>query len=162
MFRSLKYSNCVINLIGKDTETNNFDFEAVHVEGARTIARIAREAGVKRFIHLSSLNCSPNPEKHLLWRKGSGFLRSKYYGELAVREEFPLATIIRPADIHGEDDNFCQSFCRWERRQLGGLPLINGGWGTFKSPVFVSDVAQAVVNALTDDEAPGETYAAIG
>ena len=157
----MKYSNVVINLIGKDTETNNFDFTAVHVEGNRTIARIAKELGVKRFIQMSSLNATPNPEPQLL-RKGSQWLRSKYFGELAVREEFPLATIIKAADIHGTDDNFTQSFCRWQRRQLGKLPLINGGFHVYKSPVFVSDVAQAIVNAISDDEAPGQDFAAIG
>ena len=157
----MKYSNVVINLVGKDTPTNNFDFNAVHVEGARTIARVAREVGVKRLIHLSALNSSPNPEPQLLW-KGSQWLKSKYQGEMAVREEFPLATIIKAADIHGTDDSFTQSFCKWQRRQLGKLPLINGGFGTFKNPVYVMDVAQAIVNAISDDEAPGETYAAIG
>jgi len=59
--KSLQYSNVVINLIGRDWETKNFTYGDVHVEGARRLARIAREEGVEKFIHLSALNCSPNP-----------------------------------------------------------------------------------------------------
>lgn len=157
----MKYSNVVINLIGKDTETNNFDFDAVHVEGARTIARIAKEVGVKRLIHVSAMNVTPNPTPHAL-KNGSQWLKSKYYGELAVREEFPDAVIIRPADIYGHQDYFTTYFCKWQRRQLGKLPLFRGGFDVYKQPVFVSDVAQAIFNAITDDEAPGTTYEAFG
>jgi len=62
----MKYSNVVINLIGRDWETKNFKFEDVHVTGARTIARLAKEAGVKRLIHFSSLNSSPHPTVRLI------------------------------------------------------------------------------------------------
>lgn len=57
----MKYSNVVINLMGRDWETRNFSFHDVNVTGARTIARIARESGVKRLIHFSALNCE-SPE----------------------------------------------------------------------------------------------------
>ena len=96
VYRAMKYSNVVINLIGRENPTPNFDFESVHVEGARTIARIARELGIGRLIHVSALNSSPKPEPHYV-SGGSNFLKSKYAGELAIREEFPEATIFRPA-----------------------------------------------------------------
>lgn len=59
---AVKYSNVVINLVGRDYETKCFDFNKVHVEGARKLARIAKECGVETFIHVSSLNASENPE----------------------------------------------------------------------------------------------------
>lgn len=67
--KSIKYSNVVINLVGRDWETKNFKYEDVHVEGARALARAAKKAGVERFIHLSALNASENPDevsKHTL------------------------------------------------------------------------------------------------
>lgn len=59
--KAVKYSNVVINLVGRDWETKHFKFNDVHVEGARRIARISREMGVERLIHVSALNIDPLP-----------------------------------------------------------------------------------------------------
>jgi len=56
--KCIKYSNVVINLIGRDWETKNFTFHEVHVEGARRLARLCKEANVEHFIHVSALNAS--------------------------------------------------------------------------------------------------------
>jgi NADH dehydrogenase (ubiquinone) 1 alpha subcomplex subunit 9 len=60
--KSIQYSNVVINLVGRDWETKNFSFDDLHVKGARTLARLAKEAGVEKFIHVSALNATSNPE----------------------------------------------------------------------------------------------------
>merc|ERR1712055_699063 len=86
--KCMKYSNTVINLIGSEWETRNFKFDDVHETGARTIARIAKEEGVKTLIHVSSLNASEKPQECML-KGGSQFLTSKWKGENAVKEEFP-------------------------------------------------------------------------
>lgn len=103
--KAVRYSNVVINLVGRDWETKNFKYDDVHVTGARNIARIAKEAGVKKFIHVSALNAAEYPEPHVL-PQGSKFLRSKWLGEQAVREEFPEAIIFRPSDVYGQEDRF--------------------------------------------------------
>lgn len=61
--------------------------------------------GVERFIHLSYLNQAESP-KPLVLKKPSPFKISKHFGEQAVREEFPTATIIRASDIYGSEDRF--------------------------------------------------------
>ena len=113
------------------------------------------------MIHLSALNAEPNPKGHVL-KQGSGFLRSKYFGELAVREEFPDATIIRPADIYGSEDRFLRYYAHIWRRQFRAMPLWYKGERTVKQPVFVSDVAQAIMNCIKDPDTAGQVYQAVG
>ena len=161
LYRAMKHSNVVVNLIGTRHPTPNFDFESVHVEGAQTIARIAREVGVKRLIYVSALNSSPNPKPYFV-KDGSKFYRTKYYGELAVREEFPDATIIRPSDMYGELDHYIWYYTNFLRTSFRKLSLPNGGYGITKVPVNVSDVAQGIVNAISDEDAIGNTYDAVG
>lgn len=71
----------VINCIGANYETRNFSFNDVHVEGPRLIARLARECGVKKLIHFSSLNASPDPQK--VFQK-SKFLTSKVRNKMFI------------------------------------------------------------------------------
>ena len=59
---SMKYSNCVINLIGRDWETKNYTFHDVHVDLPKRIAQAAKDLGIPKLIHVSHLNASPNPQ----------------------------------------------------------------------------------------------------
>lgn len=115
---------------------------------------------MERLIHLSALNATPNPEPIVY--KNCQFLKSKFYGERAVLEEFPNATIIRPADVYGREDHFLRYYSHVWRRQLRGMPLWDNGEKTVKQPVHVSDVAQAIVNAAKDPDTAGQIYQAVG
>ncbi|XP_063236665.1 NADH dehydrogenase [ubiquinone] 1 alpha subcomplex subunit 9, mitochondrial [Bacillus rossius redtenbacheri] len=159
--KALKYSTVAVNLIGRDWETKNFSFDDVHVDGARRLARLAREAGVEKFVHVSALNADPNPEPIIL-RKGSRCLASKWWGEQAVREEFPEAVVIRPGVIYGQEDRFIRAFTYFWRRQLRAMPLWLKGEQTVRQPVYVADVAAAIVNAIRDPDAAGKTFQAVG
>lgn len=61
ILKVIKYSNVVINLTGREWQTRNFNYDEVHVEGVRRLARAARKSGVERFIHMSALNASEEP-----------------------------------------------------------------------------------------------------
>ena len=159
--KCMKYSNVVINLVGRDWTTKNYSFDQVHVEGARRLARIARESGVEKFIHFSHLNAQPNPPSIYI-KGGSKFLISKHYGEQAVREEFPDATVFRPADIYGEEDRFIRYYASAWRRAHGTMPLWKKGTETIKRPIFCSDVADGVVKAILDSNSIGNTYEVVG
>ncbi|XP_004927924.1 NADH dehydrogenase [ubiquinone] 1 alpha subcomplex subunit 9, mitochondrial [Bombyx mori] len=159
--KAVRYSNVVINLVGRDYETKNFKYNDVHVDGVRRIARICREEGVERFIHLSYLNAEEHP-KPLVLKKPSAWKISKYLGECAVREEYPTATIIRASDIYGSEDRFLRSLVNKMRSHSNLMPLYKNGLATVKQPVFVSDVAQGIVNAARDDDTKCEVYQAVG
>lgn len=117
--------------------------------------------GVDRLIHLSAMNVSPNPTP-IIYKGGSQFLKSKYHGELAVMEEFPRATIIRPSEMYGQDDHFIYHYMHIIRRQLHSIPLWDKGEKTIKAPVYGADVAQAIVNAAKDPESAGKIYQGVG
>jgi NADH dehydrogenase (ubiquinone) 1 alpha subcomplex subunit 9 len=89
-------------------------------------------------------------------------LASKYKSELAVRKEFPDAIIFRPSDVYGQEDRFLRYYAHIWRRQFRGMPLWYKGERTEKQPVFVSDLAQGIVNAIKDPDAVGKTYQAVG
>ena len=103
--RAVSHSNIVINCVGRGFETMNFSYEDVNITGPERLARICKEAGVQRFVHFSHINARANPESAFL-NGGSQWLRTKYQGELAVKSEFPEATIFRCADVYGQGDNF--------------------------------------------------------
>ncbi|VDL31470.1 unnamed protein product [Hymenolepis diminuta] len=109
--KAMRFSNVTINCIGKMNSTHNFTQEQVNVDGAARIARLSKEVGVERFVHISALSQNPNPEKFV--RKPSEFRRTKALGEKEVLRERPDAIIFRPADIWGNSDRFlCYYACR--------------------------------------------------
>jgi len=161
LYKVMKYSNVVINLVGRDWETKNFSFKDVNVDGARNIARIAQECGVDKFIHFSHLNAQPDPPS-FFQKGGSKYLKTKWEGEQAVREEFPEAVIFRPADVYGPGDRFLQYYAGKWRKSFRTLPLYKRGTATVKRPVFVSDIARGVVAAVKSKDSYGQVYECTG
>ena len=122
--------------------------DLVHHRGPAMLARLAARTGARRFIHLSAIGADTHGR--------SGYARSKAEGEVAVLAAFPLATIMRPSLVFGPDDNLFNRFGAMAR-MLPVLPLIGGGETRFQ-PVFVGDVADAIVSALDRPEAAGKIY----
>lgn len=146
--RAVAGADAVVNLVGILYERGAQSFAAVHVEGARTIAEAAAEAGVERLVQISALAADPQAE--------AAYARSKGAGEAAVSAAFPEATIVRPSIVIGPEDGFFNRFA--SMAQLSPvLPLIGGGLTRFQ-PVYVGDVAAAIGKALEDPSCQGRTY----
>ncbi|KAJ7423129.1 NADH dehydrogenase [ubiquinone] 1 alpha subcomplex subunit 9, mitochondrial [Willisornis vidua] len=150
--RAVEHSNVVINLVGKEWETRNFKFEDEFINIPQSIAQISREAGVETLIHISHLNAN--------MKSPSKYLRTKAVGEKVVREEFPNAIILKPSEMFGREDRFLNHYANM--RWFGGVPLIALGKKTVKQPVYVVDVAKAIINAIKNPDAKGKTYALAG
>jgi len=161
IYKCVKYSHVVVNLIGRDWETKNFKFDDVHVEGAANLARICKEAGVERFVHVSCLNADPHPSP-LVTKTGSRFFQSKWEGELAVKREFPEATIVRPAVIYGQEDRFLNAYSHRWRHHASGVPLLNKGETTEKQPIWAGDVGAGIAAIVKDPKTIGQTYQFVG
>jgi NADH dehydrogenase len=141
-------SDAVVNLAGILYEKGGQTFERVHHEGAARVARLAKATGARQLVHVSALGADP--------ASPSAYARTKAAGEAAVRAAFPEAVILRPSVVFGPEDEFFNRFAAMARMSPV-LPLIGGG-KTRLQPVYVGDVADAVVKALELPEAAGRSY----
>jgi len=141
-------ADIVVNLVGILAERGRQNFRAIHEVGARTIAEAAKAAGAQQLIHLSALGASSQAL--------SRYARSKSAGEAAIRHVFPNATILRPSVVFGPDDNFFNQFATLARH-FPVLPLIGGG-KTKIQPVYVGDIAAAMMQIAQNPSLRGKTY----
>jgi uncharacterized protein YbjT (DUF2867 family) len=141
-------ADAVINLAGILSESGRQRFDAIHHQGPGRLGALAAAAGVKRVVHVSALGADPAAP--------SAYSRSKAAGEQALRSGFPRATILRPSVVFGPEDDFFNRFARLAQL-LPALPLIGGGKTRFQ-PVYVGDVADAVMAVLDDPATQGQTY----
>ena len=141
-------SDAVVNLVGVLFESGRLSFQAVHADAPGRMARAAAAAGAARFVHVSAIGAAANA--------ASNYARSKAAGEAAVMGAFPGATILRPSIVFGPEDNFFNQFAGLARL-LPFLPLFGGGQSRFQ-PVYVGDVADALMAALIHADALGKTY----
>ena len=120
---------------------------AVHIEGARNVAEVAREEGVDALVQISAIGADVHSP--------SSYGESKGEGELAVRKAFPNATIVRPSLVFGPEDELTNRFAAMAR--LPFLPVIAS---TRKfQPVYVRDLAEAIALAALDPQRHGgQTY----
>lgn len=138
----------VVNAVGILAPQGRQTFRAIHDQGARAVARAAREAGVKRLVHISAIGADP--------KSPARYARTKAEGERAVLEEFPGAVILRPSIVFGPEDEFFNRFAAMA--QISPLlPLIGGGRTRFQ-PVYVGDLAAAVLAAAEGRAKPGSIY----
>jgi NADH dehydrogenase len=142
---AVKGANAVVNLTGILFEKHQ-TFEDVQADGAANVAQAAAAAGASALVHVSAIGADEESDAH--------YAVTKAQGERAVREAFPKAVILRPSLIFGPEDGFFNKFAALARL-LPGLPLIGGGHTRFQ-PVFVGDVARAILVALSRQD--GRTY----
>lgn len=138
--RAVEGADAVVNLVGSFA-----NMDAVQNIGAGNIAKAAAQAGVGSLVHISAIGADVQSD--------ADYGRSKAAGEAAVRAAFPAATILRPSIVFGREDQFVNRFAGLIR-MLPVVPVI--GAETKFQPVFVGDVAKAVVAAL--GRSGGETF----
>ena len=145
--RAVADADWVVNAVGLYLESRGETFQAIHVEGARTVAAAAHGTA-QALVHISGIGADLASE--------SSYVRARAAGEIAVREAFPEATILRPSVLFGPEDSFFNSLARIARL-LPAFPLFGDG-RTQLQPVYVEDVAAAVARSLSLPEARGRVY----
>ena len=157
--RLVAESDAVVNLAGilhgrrgrrDERGPNDYgpDFARVHVELPQAIVAACRATGVKRVLHVSALGAAPSAP--------SEYLRSKGIGEQAVLAADDLeATVFRPSVVFGPEDRFLNQFAALARFSLVlAVPCPQARF----QPVYVGDVARAMVAALDEPQARGQRY----
>ena len=124
------------------------DFFVAHVELAQRIGSACRAAGVRRVLHMSALGASRDAPSEYLRSKGAGEEAALAADDLAV-------TVFRPSVVFGPDDRFLNLFATL-------VALTPALWlaspdARFQ-PVYVGDVAQAMVQSLDDSDAAGKRF----
>ncbi len=145
--RATEGADMVVNLVGILSERQPGDFQRVQAEGAGRIARAAASQGVERMVQVSAIGADA--------ASPSLYARSKAGGEQAVLAAMPSATILRPSLVFGAEDKFFNRFGSMAMT-LPVMPVISGD--TRFQPVYVGDVADAILAVLARTDAEGRTY----
>jgi len=131
-----------VNAVSLYLERGLETFHSVHVESAQRVAAQAQRAGVKRLIHVSGIGADP--------RSQSLYIRKRGEGELAVREAFAEAILIRPAVMFGRDDAFLTTILKLLNR-LPLFPMFGNGQVRLQ-PINVEDVGEAIAKILQREQ----------
>ena len=143
---AIKNSDVVINLIGILFETRKQKFYNIHSKIPEAIAKICSESDVKKFIHVSAIGANENSK--------SLYQKSKFQGEINALKNFKKTIIIRPSVVCGSEDNFTNLFSK-----LSFLPVIPLVGIKYKfQPILVTDVADAIVQAINIKDNEGKIY----
>lgn len=165
--------DAVINLVGILHSRYGLpygpDFARAHVALPKKIAAACRAAGVRRVIHVSALNADVNGPSQYLRSKGEGEAALRAPQEYFFRAASPALlgaaggaldlTIFRPSVIFGPDDAFLNLFARLQR--LAPVMPLGNPQARFQ-PVYVEDVARAIVASLDRSDAFGQAYCCCG
>ena len=146
--RAIKNCDFVINLVGILHETRRQKFNQIHAEFPAFLSKLCSEKNIKKLIHISALGVK---EKHI-----SLYMQSKLQGEKNIQNNFKSSVILRPSIVFGPDDKFFNKFASIAQF-LPFLPLIGGGKTKFE-PIYVGDVAKAIVKTLELNNSQTKIY----
>ncbi len=138
-------AQAVVNAVGLYLQRGAETFDAIHVQGAATVARLAARAGVRKLIHVSGIGADP--------ASASSYVRARANGERLVRDGFEGAAILRPSVLFGPGDAFLNTIDALTRA-APVFPLFGLGQ-TRLQPVYVDDVAVAIYRCIAGEVATG-------
>ena len=144
----LKNCDLAINLVGILYETRKQKFDQIHSQFPYLLSNLSNKVGIKNLVHISALGVK---ERHK-----SQYMQSKLEGEKNIQKVFKPSVILRPSLVFGPEDKFFNAFASIAQF-LPALPLIGGGKTKF-SPIYVGDVAKAIVKTLKLENSKPKIY----
>lgn len=143
--RLVEDSDAVIHIAGAINARDRAGFEAVNAGGTTAMVDAARAAGVRRFVHISSLSAREPGLSDYGW--------SKARSERIVAASGLDWTIIRPPAVYGPGDGETLALFRMARRGFVLLPPA----GRF-SVIHVDDLCRLILDVLDDDDSRSAIY----
>jgi len=142
--------NCdlAINLVGILFENKKQKFNHIHSEFPYLLSNLCQELGIRNLVHISALGVKEN--------HNSEYMKSKLIGEKNIINNFSPSVILRPSLIFGPEDKFFNTFASLAQFSPV-LPLVGGGRTKF-APIYVGDVAKAIVKALELNNSKPKIY----
>lgn len=137
----------VIHTVAIAIETGSARYDEVNYQGTVHVVEAAKQAGIQRFLNISQLGAAPD----LPYR----FLASKGRAQEYVARSGLDWTAFRPSTLFGPGDEFANTFARLVPLTPVIFPIVGTQDSRFQ-PVWVQDVAAAVVQALDDKQTIGE------
>ena len=144
----LKNCDYAINLVGILYETQKQKFTQIHSHFPHLLSNLCSEVGIKNLVHISALGVK---ERHT-----SLYMQSKLQGEKNIQNNFKPSVILRPSVVFGPEDTFFNTFASIAQFSPF-LPLIGGGKTKF-APIYVGDVAKAIVKSLELNNSEPKIY----
>ena len=142
--------DAIVHLVAIPRDWNNgADLLRINTAGTEAMIAAASAAGITRFVHLGALGVQDREELH--------YARSKARAERAVRESSLDWTIIKPSLIWGERDGFFNIVAALVKIPAPAVPVPGNGKSRFQ-PVWVGDVARAIVQALGDPKSARRSF----
>ena len=141
----LSSSEIVINCVGILNEEKNKKFRQIHSDAPEKLAILAKDKGVKKFIHISSIGADQKSD--------SNYAKSKGIGETKIINAFPDAIILRPSIVFGSEDQFFNLFSQISCISPI-LPIVGGD--TKFQPVYVGDIAKLVEKIIKIEKSASE------
>jgi NADH dehydrogenase len=142
----------VVNAVSLYVEQGRETFHSVHVESAQRVAAQAQRAGVKKLVHVSGIGADPYSQ--------SLYIRKRGEGELAVRQAFGDAILIRPSVMFGPDDAFLTTILKLLDR-LPIYPMFGNGQMRLQ-PVYVEDVGETIAKMMQRTQTTPITFECAG
>lgn len=145
----LSGADAVINLVGILHATHRNAFDQIHHQLPKRIAQLCEQLDIKRLLHVSALGADQQAPSQYLQSKARGDAALEFY-----RQQLAITTF-KPSVIFGRNDQFLNLFASIVKL----LPIIFLAKPEAKfQPIWVEDVAEAMVNSLSNDDTYGKQY----
>ena len=146
--RVLENCDLAINLVGILYETKKQKFSHIHSQFPYLLSNLCNEMGIKNLVHISALGIKERHPSH--------YMQSKLQGEKNIKDNFKFSVILRPSIVFGPEDKFFNTFASIAQFSPF-LPLVGGGKTKF-APIYVGDVAKAIVKAIELNNSEPKIY----